>query len=204
MKVFDLFPTKVLTDTIDIPNDYLDQVTDKILDKDNLVSIMHSDKDFISHDQHILDKVPLLKKQITKYINYYASIIKLKTVEYQISSSWVYLSRRGNRKGNWHLHINSNLSGVFYLTEGAPIVFTNYEDLQKQYPFYPGDGKNGDESGEEFILPIYPKQIVIFPSYLYHSVKEHEFDKERISIAFNAIPLGEIGDVTSKITINKI
>ena len=204
MKVFDLFPTKVLTDIIDIPDNYLDYAASKLLSKDSLVGIIDSDKDYVSHDQHILDKVPLLKKQITKYINHYASMIKLRTVEYQISTSWVYVSRKGNRKGNWHKHINSNISGVFYLTEGAPIAFTNYEDLQTQYPFYPGDGEKGDESGQEFIMGIHPKQIIIFPSYLYHSIKEQKSDEERISIAFNAIPLGEIGDITTKLTINEI
>ena len=113
MKVFDLFPTEVLTDIIDIPDNYLDYAASKLLSKDSLVGIIDSDKDYVSHDQHILDKVPLLKNQIIKYINHYASMIKLRTVEYQISTSWVYLSRRDNRKGNWHKHINSNISGVF-------------------------------------------------------------------------------------------
>jgi hypothetical protein len=41
--------------------------------------------------------------------------------------------------------------------------------------------------------------LILFPSDLKHSIEKNLSDKTRYSIAFNTLPLGEIGDADSKI-----
>ena len=202
MKTLNLFPSKVIIDVLDnIPDNYIENCKDIILNKIDLFSIKNSPQDLISEDQYILNRFPKLKSQIVKYINYYASLLPCKTVEYQICSSWVYVTKKNNISNNFHSHINSNLSGVFYLTEGAPIIFTEKKQFEKLYPLYPGDK---EDNSSDVNIPIKSKQLIIFPSYLEHAVKPNKIEGNRISIAFNAIPKGEIGNKTSKLIIHEI
>ena len=202
MKILDLFPSKVVIDVLDnIPDNYIESCKDTILNKLDLLSVKDSPQDFISDDQYILNRFPELKSQILKHINYYASLLPCKTVEHQICSSWAYISKKNNITNNFHKHGNSNLSGVFYLTEGAPITFTEKHRFEQSFPFYPGDGEG---KSSDVDIPIKSKQLIIFPSYLDHAIKINKIEGDRISIAFNVVPKGEIGNRTSKLIIHEI
>ena len=52
-----------------------------------------------------------------------------------------------------------------------------------------------DEQFDQYNLqvPSKLKQLILFPSHLDHSVSSHNSDNERVSIAFNIIPLGKYG-----------
>ena len=43
-----------------------------------------------------------------------------------------------------------------------------------------------------FIKPE-PKLLLLFPSYMYHRVMSHNIDAERLSLAFNIMPITEWG-----------
>ena len=195
MKTLELFPTLVDIDVLDnIPDDYIKQCKDTILNQKSYVKFDTSPNDYVTSDQYILDKFPPLKDIIIKYINQYVAKFPYPSPNYKISSSWGYISKFNNLKNNWHSHTNSNISGVFYLTKGASIAF-NQTFLTKQYPFAIGGDQNHIE------LEIQEKQLVIFPSYLDHCILENKDNSNRISIAFNSIPTGEFGEITSKLNI---
>ena len=39
-----------------------------------------------------------------------------------------------------------------------------------------------------------PRQLIFFPSYLSHVIKENKSNKVRHSVAFNIVPIGEYGN----------
>ena len=196
MKTLKLFPTNVIIDVLDnIPNNYIEHCKDVILNSNLLKA---GDSDLITKNQYILDKLPKLKNQILKYINIYSSTLPLVKTEYQISSSWGYLTKLNNKEDAYHKHGNSNISGVFYLTKGASINFYNEPFNEDNFPFFTGTSLNASNN---ISIPIKEKQLILFPSYLHHCVGANKNNDNRVSIAFNAIPKGEIGDLTRKLNL---
>jgi len=197
MNVLELFPTKIGINILDnIPDSYIEYCKDIVLNKSNLMAA--GDSDFVTENQYILDKLPKLKSQILKYINSYSSLLPLIKAEYQISSSWGYLTKLNNQENSYHKHGNSNISGVFYLTKGASLNFFNDPFNESNFPFFTGTSPS---SSNNISIPIQEKQLILFPSYLYHCVGTNKNNNDRISIAFNAIPKGEIGGSTQKLNI---
>jgi len=96
-------------------------------------------------------------------------------------------------KHHQHNHPNSFLSGIFYLTDntGSETVFTLENPLYKQF--------SGLNIGDHLISRVKPQKgnLIIFPSYLTHSVntlKEHEV---RYTVAFNVFLGGTFGTKTT-------
>ena len=107
-----------------------------------------------------------------------------------VNKSWANRSdaNTGDSHG-YHRHPMSYLSGVFYLTKGAPTVFL---DPVK------------DRDWGQFHLDGYPDKdcklfthlgigcLIVFPSYIIHG-SEPNYDVDRFTIAFNTFPQGEFG-----------
>ena len=85
-------------------------------------------------------------------------------MHYKITNAWSAVYKKGHYTIPHH-HIPSNLSFVYYLkTSGnTPLIFD-----QCNFPISPKDD-----------------EIIIFPSYLIHSVPEHQYEEDRICIAGN-------------------
>lgn len=113
----------------------------------------------------------------------------------EIQQSWlnVYYANVGM---NSHYHSNSFLSGVFYITSGSPISFTS--DLTKTnysieaLPSSPN--KFLPSVIPSFTFHPKPGSLLIFSSNTNHFVLPHNFNKERISLAFNTYPKLPYGD----------
>ena len=59
--------------------------------------------------------------------------------------------------------------------------------------FVIGKGQSNCFNSEEWHYPVKTGELVLFPSYQHHFVKPLIGDKNRISLAFNVIPTGTIG-----------
>ena len=103
-------------------------------------------------------------------------------------SGWININPKGG-SNILHSHPNSHWSGVLYIQQPSEV-----EGFSGMIEFV-----NPNQEGRELakILPkmgfdnmirIRPKtgQIVIFPSYLLHSVYPNNSDQDRITIAFNS------------------
>jgi hypothetical protein len=103
-----------------------------------------------------------------------------------------------NQSIRYHRHDNSYISGSFYLTEGSKFNLLNNltSDLFSIVPKIKHDAPH-KRSFESLDIDPKPGKVIIFPSGMYHSVAASTNDKKRYSIAFNAIPLGEVGKPTS-------
>jgi len=95
------------------------------------------------------------------------------------------------KNGFFHCHVHSNslLSGVFYLTKSAPTYFNTHSvwDL-------PLLQRNASRQPVKGIVQSSPGKLLIFPSSLYHGVDLIDDDKDRYSMSFNTFIQGSIGD----------
>lgn len=111
-------------------------------------------------------------------------------VSLRVTQSWVNMSKKGEQH-HQHYHANSFISGVLYLKAN--------KEMDKIY-FYSKpleclriDTENFNVfNSESWWIPVNTGTLLIFPSYLYHSVRPVEAE-ERISLSFNTFPYGLVG-----------
>ena len=109
----------------------------------------------------------------------------LKDQETKITSMWSIINKQ-NASNARHIHSNNYISAAYYVK--APqkcgnIVFYDPRSVTTfRYPKISTPNKLNTN-----IFSIQPKEglLVLFPSYLYHSVAENKSDEERIVISFN-------------------
>jgi uncharacterized protein (TIGR02466 family) len=98
---------------------------------------------------------------------------------------WISVNRRGHRV-NYHDHLGSKISGVFYLTTpkgGQNIVFCRESQKVTEW-FYPLSEQN-QYNHNSFEVNVKPGMLLLFPSYLKHYVNESQTDEPRVNIGFN-------------------
>jgi len=90
-----------------------------------------------------------------------------------------------------HTHPNSFLSGVFYLTShnDSPTVFTFPNYWTKDFPTI--DFEKSKKTNSFQVLPK-KSTLILFPSYVKHSVQGHRDKETRYSISFNTFFSGSI------------
>lgn len=149
----------------------------------------------ISGEEYLIDRLPDLKRSIIKNVNeYFYNLLEIDpSFNYYFPDSWFVRVKPGayTKKGI-HFHTNSLFSGVVYidvdsdsggleLCKGSP---ASYYSVTYKIPF-----KNINYlSAQDWIIPPAVGKIVIFPSYLLHSVLKNNTSKNRYSFAFNILP----------------
>jgi len=123
---------------------------------------------------------------IDNFLDYYQLDKDKYTAEY--SEAWFIVNEKNNYNVP-HIHQNSFLSGVFYLQtydNTGDIVFHHHAkniDYHKQ----PNDAFKNYEPHNSEIWKITPQNgdLIVFPSFLYHSVSENKSEDLRIILSFN-------------------
>ena len=109
----------------------------------------------------------------------------LKNQEVKVTSMWSVINKK-NASNARHIHSNNYISAAYYVKtpeNGGDIVF---HDPRSVTTFrYPKIAENNTLNSN--IFTIQPKEglLVLFPSYLYHSVDLNRSEEERIVISFN-------------------
>ena len=108
-----------------------------------------------------------------------------KNQEVKITGMWAIINKK-NSSNSMHIHSNNYISAAYYIK--APkncgdIVF--YDPRFAATYRYPKISKTNKLNSN--IVSFQPKEgmLVLFPSYLQHSVNVNKTDKERIVISFN-------------------
>ena len=109
----------------------------------------------------------------------------IKKQEVKITGMWAVINKK-NSSNAMHIHSNNYISAAYYVK--APkncgdIVF--YDPRFAATYRYPKISKTNKLNSN--IVSFQPKEgmLVLFPSYLQHSVSVNKTDKERIVISFN-------------------
>ena len=111
--------------------------------------------------------------------------LKVEPTPTEITGCWMNIKPRG--AGHiLHGHPNNFLSGVYYVTapEGADnIIFHDFRmDRHVIVPRYTEKSPPNESLAR---VPIAEGAMIIFPSWLPHSVEANPSDEERISLSFN-------------------
>ena len=108
-------------------------------------------------------------------------------------AGWINVNAKGG-SNLIHSHPNSHWSGVLYIQQPNDVT-GNSGMIEFINPNQEGRDLAGllPKNGFDPIMRIRPKagQMVIFPSYLLHSVYPNDSDQDRITIAFNSLLLNK-------------
>jgi len=148
-----------------------------------------------SDDHYVLDTYSSLSvlPKITETLNQYLRDVYQPKFEVkaEITQSWINLTNKGHSHHR-HRHPNSHISGVYYVstTPQDKIMFIN--------PFFytwklETDNYNVFNS-QEWWFEAEQGFLILFPSTLEHYVNPVLTDTARISLSFNTVLRGHLGD----------
>ena len=104
---------------------------------------------------------------------------------FEITGCWANLSPPG-RSHRVHSHANNFLSGVYYVQTAPGADTISFHDPRVQIEqIAPRVGERNAFNSNACHVPVRAGQLVMFPSWLAHSVPENTSDMLRISISFN-------------------
>ena len=168
-----------------------------------------SDNSYILNEPECIETKTFILQQVKEFAD---NILLYDYDQYELSQSWVSRKHPGQHH-TMHTHPNSLISGVFYYGEPAPntpaIKFhkmsggMNVNQLQaKTKP----DKRSSKFAWDTFSVQFEPGLLVMFPSYLFHSVPMNKSDKIRSSVAFNVVPKSNLGqeENLTELNFNKI
>jgi len=109
----------------------------------------------------------------------------IKNQEVKITSMWSIINKK-NASNARHIHSNNYISAAYYVKtqeNSGDIVF---HDPRSVTTFrYPKISKRNKLNSNVFTVQPKEGLLVLFPSYLYHSVDLNRSEEERIVISFN-------------------
>jgi len=185
------FSTPIWTSKIDDYNKVNEEMLNFIinLQKKDSTGIVKSNfkgwhsKDFDLKDKHLTKFVTAIKKNINTSLNDMNWDLDLQSVK--ITNMWAII----NEKGAWnqkHHHSNSDISAAYYVSAHdncGDIVF--YDPRPARVYRHPvAKSPNKLNATINSVKPV-PGLLVLFPSYVEHSVNPNLSDKKRIVISFN-------------------
>ena len=202
MKYINLFPTVISSIILKDISDNEIKKYKEILAKEPWW-ISNNRNGHSTDNQDILD-LPVflkLKNNILNLSKKYLKNLGFKDHDCKICNSWANLVN-SNEEIFGHEHVNSFLSGVFYLSPtNSNIYFKNPIDDQWLFRVQKTSKQiSKPQTWEEYCITPKQNQLLLFPSWLIHKVGKSEIDK-RLSIAFNIIPTGLIGTPTAFIKL---
>ena len=153
-----------------------------------------------SINKRVLEKYPKTKKILLDKFKKVALEDYKYENDFIITTSW-FTKTLKDQSSLMHIHNNSFYSGVYYFDDytdkSAPIIF--HSPLHQFYDFdiVPSNWNVQNST----IWKIKPQKnfLLIFPSYLQHSIEKSIEDTTRYSLAFNIIPVGEYGSQDSTV-----
>lgn len=105
------------------------------------------------------------------------------------TESWLNFTKI-NERHHKHYHPNSFVSGVFYFQTAKKDMISFHKQPKNNFEI--DTEKFNLFNCNSWNLPISPGQLILFPSYLEHSVPVLKENITRISLSFNTFILGEI------------
>lgn len=157
-----------------------------------------NDFNYFSKEFNVLDHTNLADiKQIINFhlLDYQRNVCGIEIQQFYVTDSWIAITPPGG-KHIIHNHPNSLLSGVFYFSvpDQSSINFHIESQLFKNFKFCFDYTKLTEHNKQTVNVPVQQSDIVIFPSWVDHSVDVNNSDQERIIIGFNCFVRGNFGN----------
>ena len=204
-EVIELFPTPVFTTMLPqklstvVPWFFEQEVLGEVVDTANFGD--RSKNSYILEEPECKD----LNSFILELGSKYGRQLGYDYDEYRFGQSWLSYKHPG-QSHSMHSHPNSLISGVFYFgepTEDTPAIKFHkmIGGINASYiqPKEVLDKSKLKYAQKEFSIKFTPGLLILFPSYLLHSVPLNKSNNIRCSLAFNIVPkigFGEEGSLT--------
>ena len=163
--------------------------TDELKNEESYVTYKRDNMDF-----NVLKKHPEISKDFLDIFNDISKNYFNYTNNYRITTSWI-TKINPDEHADWHNHKNSFYSGIYYYGEyddlSGKLLFAN--PLLDVMDFSLHSPKPSMSNCKSFELKPEKNKLIFFPSYLRHKIKIHKGDTVRYSLAFNIIPIGDVG-----------
>jgi uncharacterized protein (TIGR02466 family) len=164
------------------------------LDEDSMVQNIGNKS---SKNNYILNQEGLLqfKSDIeTKLNEYFQNIWQPKTdVSLYITQSWLNHTK-DSEYHHYHNHPNSFVSGVFYFEVDENSDHIVFHSPRSDETLQVVSGTYNEYNAKTWYNGVRNSQLILFPSWLNHSVDQKQQTNKRISLAFNSFLKGTLGD----------
>tara|TARA_R100000306_G_C4371707_1_gene140286 strand:- start:1051 stop:1728 length:678 start_codon:yes stop_codon:yes gene_type:complete len=150
------------------------------------------------------EQLGFLKDRILKEFYVFKNhILRVEDLDFGITTSWLARSKP-NKTSHLHSHFNCFYSGIFYID-----VVPNSGDIYFEHLIY--RTFNYDEkvcesniyNSKAYRWTPENRTILFFPSEVHHKLLVNRSDIDRYSLAFNIVPLGNIGVFDSQFSYRK-
>ena len=200
LQVREIFSIPLLKMKVWEDTDELNDCEDYILSKLQVTNPQQAQFANRSDKYRILERYPKTKQILLNYTR--SSLDKMGyACNFDISTSWLTLNKKGEHV-QLHNHKNCYWSAVYYYGHyggkgsGGEFCLTNpLPDMSSYRP----NLKNVNKFTTPLtMVPPQRKDLIIFPSFIQHSVTPHNSDTPRKSLALNIAPIDNYGDADSQ------
>ncbi len=113
--------------------------------------------------------------------------LRISYEEFLITGCWANISAKGASHGV-HNHPNNFLSGVYYVQTQPGADTVSFHDPRIQTAIIrPPVTELTAENTDQVVVGVRNGTLLMFPSYLQHSVSPNESEEERVSVSFNVM-----------------
>lgn len=184
-----IFPTHVFVADNVLNKKDIDVIRKDILDTYNTSQMnwqsfpkLHTDRLYNS----LTDKVIYYSKNVFDTLHY-------KYEKFVITDMWSNVLKPGEMHRP-HTHSNNILSGVFYVQAEKASGLTFYDPRSQAVVLNPTKTINNLDNASIINYDSITNRMILFPSWLQHYVPTNITKENRISIAFNIMLKGKVGE----------
>ena len=139
------------------------------------------------HDLHKLNEFCELISCLNEAVVSVLAFLKIGQVEFEITGVWANMNPP-DAAHRMHGHPNNFLSGVYYARTHKGADTINFHDPRSQMEIIkPPVTKLTAENTDQVVVRVKNGSILLFPSWLAHSVDANRSDETRISVSFNVM-----------------
>ena len=196
-----IFPTSIFCFDDVLEQEYIDSMKDDIINQSK-INAEQRQANWQSVKNNKLYELPKYKELGKMALNAcikYIDLLEYKLDDIELTGMWSNVLKPGETHPP-HTHSNNFISGVYYVQADndpkTPAI--NFIDprvqtcvlqpQQKRYTIY---------NSTRHSLPARVNRMILFPSWLSHFVPINYSKSDRISIAFNAMLKGKVGEPTN-------
>jgi uncharacterized protein (TIGR02466 family) len=140
---------------------------------------------------HEWDEFKDLTKSIIDMGKYIFDDLKFVYEDFEITEMWANVSKKGEGH-KVHTHLNNIFTGVFYIESGANIRFLDPRPAANV--LLPTMEEYNSENSNQCSFPSTENTMLLFPAWLQHYVPRNGNTDRRISISFNLMLKGMVGE----------
>ena len=137
------------------------------------------------HDLHQLERFGQLISSIHEAVKKVLEFLKIADTPFVMTGLWANMNAPGAIH-KMHNHPNNLLSGVYYLQTGKGADTINFHDPRPQRDVIkPPVTELTADNTDQVVVSVNDGTLLVFPSWLSHSVDANRSNQVRISISFN-------------------